>query len=150
MSHSRRLAALAVLGALVGLPLAATPALAQDPGAQVTFKGGGLGLLLCGSQPDVPQINVGAESKVRLTNGLGLNATLKIDGAASATVASGETVEVQFHRGPVAIGMEPDCTLNLNQDFQQLTVEVAAAAPAPARTSTAPKPANKPDRKSVV
>ncbi|WP_162907769.1 hypothetical protein [Allorhizocola rhizosphaerae] len=140
MSYTRRLGALALLGAFVGLPLAAGPAVAQPDGAQVTFKGGGLGLLLCGSKPDVPAINVGAESKLRLTNELGLNATLTIDGSASTSVASGETIEVQFHRGPVSIGMEPDCALNLNQDFQELTVEVTparAAAPAPIRTTPA-------------
>lgn len=143
-----RLAGVALLGALVGMPFAAQPsAAAQQPaGPQVTFSGGGLGLLLCGSRPDIPQITVGAESKVRLTNGLGLAATLKIDGSVSATVANGETVEVQFHRGPVAIGMEPDCALNLNQDFEQLTVEVTPTrtAPAPAQTGSAGLPNSRP------
>ncbi len=155
MSHVNRLGALALLGALAGLPLAAQPAAAQQGGAQVTFNGGGLGLLLCGSKPDVTTINVGAESKVRLTNGLGFDATLTIDGSASTNVADGETVEVQFHRGPVSIGMEPDCALNLNRDFQQLTVEVNAAnpAPVPSRTTSPPslqKPHTKPSPPSVA
>lgn len=147
MSYARRLAALALLGALAGMPFAATPAAALQPaGTQVTFNGGGLGLLLCGSRPEVPKITVGAESKVRLTNGLGLGATLTIDGSTSGSVASGETVEVQFHRGPVSIGMEPDCALNLNRDFEPLTVEVtpATAVPAPARSNPAARPQPRP------
>lgn len=148
-----RLATTAVLGVLFGLPLAAAqPAqAAQESGdAHVTFSGGGLGLLLCGSHPDVAQIRVGAESKVRLTNGLGLAATLTIDGAASAPVASGETVEVQFHRGPVTIGMEPDCALNLNRSFEQLTVEVtpARAVPEPVRTGSGDQPSSRPSMTS--
>ncbi|HEX6683994.1 MAG TPA: hypothetical protein VF062_14415 [Candidatus Limnocylindrales bacterium] len=149
----RRLATVAALGALVGLPLAALPASATDP-ASVTFSGGGLGLLLCGSKPDTSRITVPAEQRVRLTNNLGLNATLNIDGSANSTVANGETVEVQFHRGPVAIGMVPDCALNLNPKFEQLTVEVstpAAAAPAPARsTSAAAAPRPSPSKPSAA
>jgi hypothetical protein len=140
----RRLSATAAISALVGLPLA-MPASAADP-ASVTFSGGGLGLLLCGSKPDTSRISVPAEQKVRLTNQLGIDATLNIDGAANSAVANGETVEVQFHRGPVSIGMVPDCPLNLNPTYEQLTVDVkqnTAAAPAPV-TSGQSRPSAKP------
>jgi len=140
----RRLYATAAIGALVGLPLA-MPASAADP-ASVTFSGGGLGLLLCGSKPDTSRISVPAEQKVRLTNQLGVGATLNIDGSANSSVANGETVEVQFHRGPVSIGMVPDCPLNLNPTYEQLTVDVrqnTAVAPAPVG-STASRPSAKP------
>jgi hypothetical protein len=132
----RRLAAAAAMGALVGLPLA-LPASATDP-ASVTFTGGGLGLLLCGSKPDTSRISVPAEQKVRLTNQLGIDATLNIDGSANSSVANGETVEVQFHRGPVSIGMVPDCPLNLNGSYEQLTVDVRHNAPAAAPVATRP------------
>lgn len=123
----RRAAAFAAAGLLAGLPLlAASPAGAAEPEAApgVSFSGGGLGLLLCGSKPATTKITVAAESKVRLTNGLGQGATLQIDGKDSADVADGETVEVQFHRGPVKVAMVPECLLNLNPTFEPLTVEV--------------------------
>lgn len=125
----RRAAAFAAAGLLAGLPLlAASPAGAAEPEAApgVSFSGGGLGLLLCGSKPATTKITVNAEAKVRLTNGLGQGATLKIDGEDSAEVADGETVEVQFHRGPVKVAMVPECLLNLNPTFEPLTVEVVS------------------------
>ncbi|WP_026208649.1 hypothetical protein [Catelliglobosispora koreensis] len=141
----RRIAVLTATGFLAMLPAAS--ALAANPGPGVNFTGGGLGLLLCGSKPDAPRITVGAESKIRLTNSLGMGAELRIDGSPSATLASGETVEVQFHRGPVAVTMVPDCALNLNPKFEQLTVDVtptqanpAPAKPAPAQSKPAAKP----------
>jgi hypothetical protein len=143
----KRLSATAAIGALVGLPLA-MPAWAADP-ASVTFSGGGLGLLLCGSKPNTSRISVPADQKVRLTNQLGTDATLNIDGSANSSVANGETVEVQFHRGPVSIGMVPDCPLNLNPSYEQLTVDVrpntnkVMAVPAPA-ASPAARPSVKP------
>ncbi|GAA1416542.1 hypothetical protein ACFQZ4_25435 [Catellatospora coxensis] len=125
----RRAAAFAAAGLLAGLPLlGASPAGAVEPEAApgVSFSGGGLGLLLCGSKPATTKITVAAESKVRLTNGLGQGATLQIDGKDSADVADGETVEVQFHRGPVKVAMVPECLLNLNPTFEPLTVEVTS------------------------
>lgn len=135
----KRLATVVALSALIGLPLA-SPASAD---AGVTFSGGGLGLLLCGSKPDTPQVTVGAEMKIRLTNGLGGNAQLRIDGTPSASLAGGETVEVQFHRGPVSITMVPDCPLNLNTKYEALTVQVTPLPVAP-RTSSPAKPSAKP------
>src|SRR5581483_9721949 len=140
----KRFATFAAIGLFAAVPLAgtlaATPAYAD---AGVTFSGGGLGLLLCGSKPDTPQITVGAETKIHLPYGLGGSAQLKIDGTPSATMASGETVEVQFHRGPVSITMVPDCPLNLNTNYQALTVQVLAA-PVTAHTSAPAKPSPKP------
>jgi hypothetical protein len=127
----------------------AAAAFAAEPSPGVSFTGGGLGLLLCGSKPDSSRITVGAETKVRLTNALGMGAELRIDGAASATVGSGETVEVQFHRGPVSVTMVPECALNLNPKFEQLTVDVTAppAAPAPVKPAPAvPKPSTAPSK----
>ena len=144
-------AATAAIGALVGLPLAASASAAQP--ASVTFTGGGLGLLLCGSKPDTSRISVPAEQKVRLTNQLGIDATLNIDGTANTSVANGETVEVQFHRGPVSIGMVPDCPLNLNPKYEQLTVDVnqnRAVAPPVAVNSSPARPSPKPSTSAPV
>jgi hypothetical protein len=143
----RRLSAATAIGALVGLPLA-VHASATGP-ASVTFTGGSAGDL-CESKPDVAQISVQAEQKVRLTNQIGLDATLNIDGSAGSTVTDGETVEVQFHRGPVTLGMVPDCPPGLEQRFEQLTVEVRQN-PADARPSapaTTPRPSTKPSATS--
>ncbi|GAA2351236.1 hypothetical protein Cme02nite_24510 [Catellatospora methionotrophica] len=136
----RRAAAFAAAGLLAGLPLlGAGQAMAAEPEAApgVSFDGGGLGLLLCGSKPATAKITVPAESKVRLTNGLGQGATLQIDGKDSAAVADGETVEVQFHRGPVKVAMVPECLLNLNPTFEPLTVDVVNRS-----TSTPPSSGN--------
>lgn len=173
----RRTTALAFVGLLVGLPLVGSPAWAapasagQPSAAQlgaepeaapgVDFGGGGLGLLLCGSRPATPRITVGAETKVKLTNKLGQGATLRIDGEDSVDVADGETVEVQFHRGPVSVAMVPECLLNLNPKFEELTVNVSAriagqqttpttgAQPTTGGRSPSAKvsPSSKPDRK---
>ncbi|WP_155369217.1 hypothetical protein [Catellatospora vulcania] len=135
----RRAAAFAAAGLLVGLPLlGASPAGAVEPEAApgVSFSGGGLGLLLCGSKPATTKITVAAESKVRLTNGLGQGATLQIDGKDSATVSDGETVEVQFHRGPVKVAMVPECLLNLNPTFEPLTVDVVSRSTSPSGSSS--------------
>lgn len=143
----RHIAALAAAGALAVMPAVAATAAEPSPG--VSFSGGGLGLLLCGSKPDSSRITVGAETKVRLTNSLGMGAELRIDGAASATLGSGETVEVQFHRGPVSVTMVPECALNLNPKFEPLTVDVTSPPAAPATTKpapTAPKPSTTPSK----
>lgn len=147
----RRAAAFAAAGLLVGLPLlAASTATAAEPEAApgVSFSGGGLGLLLCGSKPATSKITVPAESKIRLTNGLGQGATLQIDGKNSAAVPDGETVEVQFHRGPVKVAMVPECLLNLNPTFEPLTVEVVnKATAAPSRPTGGQSPSSTPSRK---
>ncbi|BCJ71793.1 hypothetical protein CS0771_13370 [Catellatospora sp. IY07-71] len=149
----RRAAAFAAAGLLAGLPLlGAHPAAAAEPEAApgVSFSGGGLGLLLCGSKPATAKITVAAEAKVRLTNGLGQGATLQIDGKDSAAVPDGETVEVQFHRGPVKVAMVPECLLNLNPTFEPLTVEVvnkATAAPSGGGQSPTASPSKKPTTK---
>ncbi|MBV1852198.1 hypothetical protein [Catellatospora tritici] len=162
----RRAAALAAAGLLAGLPLLlASPSAAAEPEAapNVDFTGGGLGLLLCGSKPATAKITVAAESRVKLTNGLGQNATLQIDGKDSAAVSDGETIEVQFHRGPVKVAMVPECLLNLNPSFEPLTVEVASrttqpgtgtttgtgstANPSRSSGSTGSSPSSKPTRK---
>ncbi|MEV4412435.1 hypothetical protein [Catellatospora sp. NPDC049609] len=147
----RRAAAFAAAGLLAGLPLlGAHPATAAEPEAApgVSFSGGGLGLLLCGSKPATPKITVAAESKVKLTNGLGQGATLQIDGKDSASVSDGQTVEVQFHRGPVKVAMVPECLLNLNPTFEPLTVEVVSkATSAPGNPGGGQSPSSSPSKK---
>ncbi|GIH08951.1 hypothetical protein Rhe02_70180 [Rhizocola hellebori] len=116
---------MAALGAFAGLPMASTASAA--PGADVTFTSSGVAGLLCDSKPSTPSVTVGAETRIRLTNGLGAAAQLNIDGSPSATVADGETVEVQFHRGPVSITMAQSCLLP--SDTKALTVAVTAVPP---------------------
>ncbi|MDI1461685.1 hypothetical protein QEZ54_11940 [Catellatospora sp. KI3] len=147
----RRAAALAAAGLLAGLPLLlASPSAAAEPEAapNVDFTGGGLGLLLCGSKPATAKITIAAESRVKLTNGLGQNATLQIDGKDSAAVPDGETIEVQFHRGPVKVAMVPECLLNLNPSFEPLTVEVASRTTQPSTGTTGSTGSSSPSRSS--
>jgi len=130
------------LGFLLGLPLLAQPALAEtESGAQVEFDGGGLGLLLCGSKPDRPSVTIKSESKVVFVNNLGQGATLQIDGENGGPISDGQAVEVQFHRGPVAIAMVPDCLLNLggNGSYEPVTVNVTASSPSSGGTTGAPR-----------
>lgn len=142
----KRLAATAALGTIAGLSLAG-PAYA---GPEVVFTASGVPGLLCGSKPSTSSITVGANASVSLTNSLGGSAALLIDGANSATVNAGQTVQVQFHRGPVSIAMkQTSCLLG---DAKPLTVQVTPAPPAqptPTRpasapTSTSPRPSTKP------
>ena len=130
------------LGFLLGLPLLAQPALAEtESGAQVEFDGGGLGLLLCGSKPDRPAVTIKSESKVVFVNNLGQGATLQIDGENGGPISDGQAVEVQFHRGPVAIAMVPDCLLNLggNGSYEPVTVNVTASSPSTGGTTGSPR-----------
>lgn len=138
----RRYAAQLGAALLVGLPLIPATALAAPAQPQVRFSGGGLGMLLCGSKPDVGSIAVTAQSKVIFVNSLGQGATLQIDGETAGAVNNGEAVEVQFHRGPVSVAMVPECLLNLNGDFAPVTVQVNAArtTPRPSARTGQPRP----------
>lgn len=144
MQSARRLAAGAAigLGFLLGLPLLAQPALAgPEAQPQVEFNGGGLGLLLCDSRPDRPSVTIRSESKVVFVNNLGQGATLQIDGENGGPVSDGQAVEVQFHRGPVAIAMVPDCLLNLggNGSYEPVTVNVTMSSPTSGSTTGSPR-----------
>jgi hypothetical protein len=138
----RRYAAQLGTAMLISFPLFAGAAAAGPADPQVEFSGGGLGMLLCGSKPDVSSISVFTQAKVIFVNGLGQGATLQIDGENAGAVNDGEAVEVQFHHGPVAVAMVPECLLNLNGNFSPVTVQVASSNSSP-RTSpraVAPKP----------
>src|SRR5262245_840149 len=77
----KRLTVFTAAGILIGLPLTLS-ARAQTP--EVTFNGGGIGVLLCGSKPDRFHLTVASGATVRLTNGMDGVAELKIDGVARA------------------------------------------------------------------
>lgn len=126
---------------LISLPLLSSAAVAgPEATPQVEFGGGGLGLLLCGSKPNLETISVPAQSKVIFVNNLGQNAMLQIDGESGGGVGNGEAVEVQFHRGPVAVAMVPECLLNLTGDFKPVTVQVTAQRTATATTTRVSSP----------
>lgn len=129
------------LGLLLGLPLAGSALAQEEASTQVEFNGGGLGLLLCGSKPDRASVTIKSESKVVFVNNLGQGATLQIDGENGGPISDGQAVEVQFHRGPVAIAMVPDCLLNLggNGSYEPVTVNVSASSPATGNTTGTPK-----------
>lgn len=143
----KRLTALTAFGVFAAVPLAVgvgvTPAFA-DTG--VTFTGGGV-ILLCGSSPSTPQINVIAETVVPMTNDMDTNATLTLNGKASGAVPAHTTVGVLFRNGPpVTVAMVPACALNLAQ-AKTLTVDITPA-PVPVKTTSSPKPTAKPSATS--
>jgi len=141
----RRYAAEIGTALIISVPLFSAGAAMAGPEAepQVEFGGGGLGLLLCGSKPNVPSISVPSQSKVIFINNLGQGAQLQIDGADGGPVGSGEAVEIQFHRGPVSVAMVPECLLNLNGSFEPVTVQVSqprTTTSTTTRSTTSPKP----------
>jgi hypothetical protein len=131
----RRYVAAAVAAAATPL-LWISPAVAADH--EVTFGGGGLGLLSCESRPDVSRVLVAPESTVAFTNQLGQPATLRIDGADRSRVARGATVEVRFHSGSASVQLVPDCVLNLSESFGPVTVQVSPPSPAPTSADDPP------------
>jgi hypothetical protein len=131
----RRYVAAAVAAASTPL-LWISPAAAADH--EVTFGGGGLGVLSCESRPDVSRVLVAPESTVDFTNQLGQPAMLRIDGADRSRVARGATVEVRFHRGPASVQLVPDCVLNLSESFSPVTVQVSPPRPEPTSADDPP------------
>lgn len=118
-----RTASAVAAGVIAGFPLlVAGPAAAASP--EVEFSGGGLGLLACGSRPSDGDLTVAAESTVSFVNKLGQNATLRINGRDASRVGQNAEAEVLFHRGTVRVEMVPDCTLNLNNNFESVSVKV--------------------------
>jgi hypothetical protein len=147
-----RLAVCVAIGVLVGSPLAASAA-AETP--KVTFSGGGAGVLLCGSKPNPRELTVAEGTTVRITNELDSEAQLKIDGTPTATVDSGDSIDVQIHRGPVSFVMVPECPLNMNSKYMPLTVRIAEPSPSRSVSERAASPnhpgaTSSPDSRAVV
>ncbi|HET8660079.1 MAG TPA: hypothetical protein VFM55_13900 [Micromonosporaceae bacterium] len=133
-------------GPLPGVGTSPGPvAYADPPGtARVTFSGEG-GLLSCTSAPDRGEVLVPAGSPVAFVNALGEPARLTLGGEPGPVVAAGQAVALEFHRGPVAVRLEPGCTGLLHRSFEAVTVEVTprpqVTAPAPATVRPDPAPA---------
>jgi hypothetical protein len=121
-SKRRRGAGLAVAALLAGGPLlAAAPAYAgpAESGSEVVFNGGGLLGVSCAARPNRTSVAIRAETTLRVVNNTGYRATLVLDGAARGEIGKGSAAEVLFHRGPVILGLKPNCVLG-----EQSTVRV--------------------------
>jgi hypothetical protein len=132
--------AAAIMAGLIaaGPSLAAGPAYAAD-GQTVTFTGGSVaGLLVCKSQPNSSRVNVAAESRVTFANRLNQTATLRVDGAAVATVGADQAVPLVFHHGPVRVSMTFSCSAGVVEQFSAASVNVASRSAAPAPVPAAP------------
>jgi hypothetical protein len=121
----------------VAAPLVGGSAASAESDSTVTFSGG-CGLLGSGlgaeSSPDTTQVSVPAGSEVRFANGLGQDATLRLDGEAAAEVPAGGSADVVFHDGPVTASMQISCLLGAPAG--SVTVEVTPVAEAPEQPSS--------------
>jgi hypothetical protein len=142
MHMLQRLITLVAVGTLSAAPLALSSAWADPPKSDdvdttVTFTSGGPGAPACGSQPSESELTVAVEGTLRVANGMNTGAQLTIDGSPLAAVAGSESVELQFHRGPVAVAMVPDC--GTATDAQPLTVDVSER-PVPGQRNVPARP----------
>jgi hypothetical protein len=111
-----------------------------EGGPDLVFSGdGGLLGVGCESTPSSSAVTVPAESTLLVVNRTGYRAKLVIDGTAQHEIESGASTPVMFHRGPVSLGLKPNCVLPKESAAQ---VNVVAAAgqgtdPVPSPTSSA-------------
>jgi hypothetical protein len=144
-----RITALALGGLILGVPLLlnGTASAEQVPenGRQVTFSGGSMLDLSCGSEPDVESLTVPADSTIRVVNNTGYSAQLRLGGDTKGTLADEGTTEVLFRRGTTAVVLEPNCPFP--DDATPLLVTAAAS---PAATMPDPTPAPSDDRPAVA
>jgi hypothetical protein len=108
-----RVAALVASGLIFGAPLLATGTANADqlgPGdRRVTFGGGGVLGLNCGSKPSVEKLTVPAESTLHVVNRTGHDARLELAGAPKGVIPDDGAAEVVFRRGTTPVLLDPDC-----------------------------------------
>jgi hypothetical protein len=122
-------ATLAVIGVSLvaaGLVVAVSAGYAED-GQRVEFSTGGQSSpRLCRSRPNRPRITVWSGTRVTFINRLGQPAMLRIDGRDTALVGADEAAPMMFQRGPVSVSMALLCTSGGAEQFEAVTVTVAA------------------------
>ncbi|GGN89595.1 hypothetical protein GCM10010112_74210 [Actinoplanes lobatus] len=112
------MAALGLSALIFGVPLltngTASAEQLEGNDRQVSFGGGGMLGLSCGSKPNVESMRVPASSVVRVVNQTGHDAQLKLAGAPKGTIPANGTAEVMFRRGTTEVLLTPDCPLDEN------------------------------------
>ncbi|MEV0901542.1 hypothetical protein [Actinoplanes sp. NPDC049802] len=138
-----RMAALGLSGLIFGAPLltngTASAEQLEGNDRQVSFGGGGVLGLSCGSKPSVESMTVPAGSVVRVLNQTGHDAQLKLAGSPKGTIPADGAAEVVFRRGATSVLLTPDCSLG--EDALPVLITATPSAdegrpdPAPAPTS---------------
>lgn len=121
---------LAALFALV--PLLAIGSAHADPveagDGDLVFDGGGVLGLSCAAEPRSAALSVPAGSTVRVVNGTGHDAELRLDGVSKGAIADQSSSRVLFRRGPVAVTLRPNCVIGGESAPVMVTVTPAASA----------------------
>jgi hypothetical protein len=127
-----RLAALTLCGLIFGGPLlmsgTASAEQVEAEGRHVSFGGGGVLGLSCGSRPSVESMTVPASSVVRVVNQTGHDAQLRLAGAPKGTIPAAGAAEVVFRRGTTAVLLTPDCAIG--EDALPLLITAAPSSSA--------------------
>jgi hypothetical protein len=120
---------LAALFALV--PLLAIGSAHADPveagNGDLVFDGGGVLGLSCAAEPRSAALSVPAGSTVRVINGTGHDAELRLDGVSKGAIADQSSSRVLFRRGPVAVTLRPNCVIGGESTPVMVTVTPAAS-----------------------
>ncbi|MBO3739384.1 hypothetical protein [Actinoplanes flavus] len=135
-----RMAALGLSALIFGVPLltngTASAEQVEGNDRQVSFAGGGVLGLSCGSKPSVESMTVPASSVVRVVNQTGHDAQLKLAGSPKGTIPADGVAEVVFRRGTTAVLLTPDCDLDENP----VPMLVTATTPADSTDQSNPVP----------
>nr|GID81832.1 hypothetical protein Ade03nite_07560 [Actinoplanes derwentensis] len=123
--------ALGLSGLILGAPfLLSGTASAGQPGGdgrQVSFGGGGVFGLSCGSQPSVEAMTVPAGSVVRVVNRTGHAAKLRLDGSPRGTIPADGVAEVVFRRGATPVLLTPVCAFGADEGLPVLVTTAPSA-----------------------
>lgn len=108
---------------------------------QVVFDdGGGVFDLSCGARPDVRRLRVPAESTVRVVNNTRHRAELRLDGRSQGGIPKHGSAQVVFHRGTVAVSLNPDCMMGDESAPVLVTASPSADPSGPTEPPPVPSP----------
>ena len=134
-----RMAALMLSGLIFGAPLLASGTASAEQleadDRHVSFGGGGVLGLSCGSKPSVESMTVPASSVVRVLNQTGHDAQLRLAGAPKGTIPADGAAEVVFRRGTTAVLLTPACSLGEDALPMLVTAAPSSSAEQPGPTS---------------
>ncbi|MDI6099110.1 hypothetical protein QLQ12_10930 [Actinoplanes sp. NEAU-A12] len=134
-----RTAALLLSGLIFGAPLltngTASAEQVEADDRHVSFGGGGVLGLSCGSKPSVESMTVPASSVVRVVNQTGHDAQLKLAGTPKGTIPAAGAAEVVFRRGTTAVLLTPDCAIGEDALPMLITAAPSSSSEEPGPTS---------------
>ncbi|MBM2616914.1 hypothetical protein JIG36_15250 [Actinoplanes sp. LDG1-06] len=135
-----RVTAIVLGGLIFGAPMLANGVASAQPvpegTRQVTFTGGGMFGISCGSEPSVESMTVPAQSTVRVVNQTGYAAKLLLGGDEKGSLDDNASADVIFRRGTTAVMVKPSCAIG--DDASPMMVTTSPSATAPAQPEPAP------------